>query len=130
MDIPVLPVNGSALDLEGDALRLCDIYWLDIRSVSSLCLNACWVVIVGLGLVDGSADVGDVDVDDLLLVRVENGAEIEGEGVLAVVHMRSVIHKCLLQSNIAAKSVIVANCPSYCGQQCPGFAISRNLRSQ
>ena len=130
MDIPVLPVDGSALDLERDALWLCDIDWLDVRSVSSLCLNASWVVVVGLCLVDWSANVGDVDVDDLLLVGVEDGAEVKGEGILTVVHVRSVVHKCLLQSNIAAESVIVANCPSYSGQQSPDLATLRNLRSQ
>ena len=79
MNIPVLPVNDSSIDLEGDPLRLCDIDRLDIRPVSIFGFDARWVVVVGLGLIDWSADLGDINVDNFLLVGVENWAEVEGE---------------------------------------------------
>jgi hypothetical protein len=47
-----------------------------------------------------------------LLVGVENRAEVEREGVLTVINMRSVVHEGLLESNIATKSVIITNRPS------------------
>jgi hypothetical protein len=47
-----------------------------------------------------------------LLVSVKDGAEVEGKRVLAVINVWPVVHKCLLQPNIAAESVVVSNCPS------------------
>jgi hypothetical protein len=79
MYFPILPINNPSFHLERDSLRLCDVDWLDVFPVASICLDAGYMVVVRLGFADGSANLWDVDMNDLLLVGIENRAEIEGE---------------------------------------------------
>lgn len=90
-----------------------DVDGLDVGSVAAFFLDAGRVVVVGRGFVDGAAHVWDVDVDDLFFVCVEDGAEVEWEGILAVVNVRAVVHQCLLEAHVAAEAVIVADCPGW-----------------
>lgn len=79
MDLPVLPVNDSPLDLERNSFGLCDVDGFDVFSVAAVCLDSCWVVVVGFRLVERPADFWDIDMNDFLLVGVEDGAEVEGK---------------------------------------------------
>lgn len=79
MNVPVLPADGPALDLKRHAFRLCDIDRLDIRPVAGLGLDTGWVVVIGLCLVHRSAHIWDIDMDDLLLIEVEDRAEVKRE---------------------------------------------------
>lgn len=54
------------------------------------------MIIVWRCLVNGSSNVRDIDVDDLLFFGIENRTEVKGERVLRIVHVRSIIHECLL----------------------------------
>lgn len=116
VNVPILPTNDSSVHLERHSFWLCDVDRLNIRPVASFRLNAGWMVVVRLCLVDWPADFWDINVDYFLLVEVEDRAEVQGEGVLAVVYVRSVVHECLLKSHAVSESVIIANCPS-CGDQ-------------
>ena len=69
------------------------------------------MVVVWWCLVDRSSDGWDVDVYDFLRVAVEDGREVEGVGVLAIVDVWAVVHQCLLKPNFVAKSLVEANCP-------------------
>jgi hypothetical protein len=69
------------------------------------------MVVVWRCLVDGSSNRGNIDVDDLLGVGVEDGTEVERVGVLAVIHMWAVVHESLLEANSTSESLVEANCP-------------------
>lgn len=111
MDIPVLPCNFPALDLERDTLRLSDVNRLDIVSEAAFLLHCGRVVIARGSLANRPSHWGHVDVDDLLGLCVVDGAEVQWEGVLGVVDVRAVVHKSLLQPNSRPKSLVIANCP-------------------
>lgn len=49
--------------------------------------------------------------DDLLLIEVEDGAEVERVGVLAVVDVRAVVHQGLLQADTVAEALVVSDGP-------------------
>lgn len=51
--------------------------------------------------------------DDFLSIGVEDWGEVEWIGVLAVVHMWSIVHQSLLESNLVPESLIEANGPSW-----------------
>lgn len=111
VDGPVLPLDDSAVDGEADAFGLGNVDGLQVGPVTTHLFDGLDMVVVGRSLADGSANFGDVDVDDLFLVRVINRAEVERIRVLRVVNMRSVVHECLLKSDAVAKSFIIADCP-------------------
>jgi hypothetical protein len=108
---PVLPAYDAAFQREGYALGLCDVNGLEVLAETAFGFDGSGMVVVGWCLVQGSSDRRNVDMDDFLGIRVEDGTEVEGIGVLAVVDMRAVIHESLLEANIASKAFIVANRP-------------------
>jgi hypothetical protein len=111
MNLPLLPAQSASINREGDTLGLGDVDRLEIGTETTLSLNCCSVVVVGSGPVDRSSDGRDINVDDLLGVGVEDGAEVEGEAVLAVVDVRAVVHESLLKANVAAKTLVISNGP-------------------
>ena len=94
---PVLPLNLPTLELEGHALGLGDVDGLQVGSESSRLRNTGRVVVDGVAKIgERPADLGDIDGDNLLLVGIEHGAEVERVLVLAVVHVGAVVHEGLL----------------------------------
>lgn len=71
------------------------------------------MVIVWWGLVERPSHWRDIDVDNFLGIRIVDWAEIEWICVLAVIDVRAIVHERLLEANIGAKTLIVANCPCY-----------------
>ena len=96
MNLPILPLDYPSLHLEGHTFRLSNIDRLEIFTVPAFSFNRCRMIVVDRRLVNGSADGGNVDVDDLLGVGVEDRRKVEWEGILAVVDMRPIIHQSLL----------------------------------
>lgn len=113
--LPVLPAQCPALHREGYTFWLCDIDGLEVCTEATLCFDCGGMIVVRCGFVEGSSNRGNIDVDDLLCVGVEDGAEIEGVCVLAVVDVGAVVHESLLQAHIASKALIIADCPSWVG---------------
>jgi len=96
VNVPVLPVDDTVVDLEAYAFGLRDVYGLEVGPEASFCFNGCWVVVVWWCLVNRSPDFWYVDVDDLLFVGVKYRAEIERIGILRIIHVGSVVHQSLL----------------------------------
>ena len=96
MYFPVLPLNDPAVNLEGDTFGLCDVDGLYVLAVSTFGFNGCRVVVARRCLVDCPSYRRNIDVNDFLGICIKDRCEIEGECVLAVVRVRSVVHQCLL----------------------------------
>lgn len=96
MNLPVLPINSPSLDLERDAFWLGNVNWLDICPVAALGFNAGGVVIIWFLCADRTTDFWNIDVHNLLCIRIEDRAEIEGEGVLTIVFVGAIVHEGLL----------------------------------
>lgn len=108
---PVLPLDGAAIHLEGHALGLGDLDWLEVVAEATLGLDGFGMVVDWWGLVQRATNWWDVDVDDGLGVGAVDGAEVEGVGVLGVVWVWAVVHQRLLQSDVATEALIVSNGP-------------------
>lgn len=50
--------------------------------------------------------------NNLLRMRVKDWAKVQGISVLQLVHIRTVIHKGLLQAYLGPKALIIPNRPS------------------
>ena len=94
--LPILPFDCPAVDLEGNALGLCNVDRLDVFAISTLGFNSCRGVIVRRCLVHRSSHRGNIDMSDFLRVCIEDGSEVERECVLAVVGVRPIVHQGLL----------------------------------
>jgi len=92
MNLPVLPVYHPTFYSKRNSVWLRDVDWLDVLSIAPFILNCCWMVVVWFCLVDWSAHIWDINVDDFLLPSIEDRAEIERERVLRIIHMWSVVH--------------------------------------
>ena len=92
VDRPVLPCQYSTVDLERDAFWLCDFDRLNICPEATVGFDGLGVEVDWLGGIEHPAYGWNVNVNDLLSVCVEDWAEVEWVGVLAVVDMRSVVH--------------------------------------
>jgi hypothetical protein len=68
VDIPVLPVNTSAIYLEGNSLWLGNVDRLDIGAVAALLLNGLGVIVIGSCLVHRSPYWRNINVYDPLLL--------------------------------------------------------------
>lgn len=112
VNLPVDPLHDVSIDLERNAFRLCDIDGLEICAETAFCFDSSGVVVVWGGLVDGSPYWWNINVNDLMSICVEDWAEVEWIRVLAVVDVGAVVHESLLQSDGAAKSLIITDCPS------------------
>jgi hypothetical protein len=71
------------------------------------------MVIVRWCSVEWSSHLGYVDVDNFLSIGVVDRAKVKRVAVLAVIHMWPIIHKSLLETDVRAKSLVIANCPRY-----------------
>ena len=111
VDGPVLPLEGAAVDAEGDSFGLGDVQRLDVCAESGLFLDRFGVVVVRLGLVEWSADFRHVDVHNGLGVGVEYRAEVQRVCVLRIVLVRAVVHQSLLQADFATEPLVVSNSP-------------------
>lgn len=113
MELPVLPLNlaAGARHLEGDALGLGDVDGLQVSSVTTLLLDGEVVVLQGRVQPQRSANLGDIDGDNLLLSGVPDGAEVQRVLVLAVVDIGAVVHQSLLKTHAASESLVVADRP-------------------
>ena len=111
VDAPILPVNNTTIDLERHAFRLSDVDWLDIFPVPSLGLDRRRIIIARRSFVHGSSYRRDIDVIDLLCLGVVDWDEVEREGILAVIWMRSVVHQALLKPDGTAKALVITDCP-------------------
>jgi hypothetical protein len=92
MNLELLPLDHSALDLERNTFWLGDVDWFDIGSVADFFFYAGSMIVIWFRLANWSSDFWDINVNDLLLVGVKDRTEIEREGVLAIIYVRSVIH--------------------------------------
>ena len=113
MDIPLLPVDNAAVNLERNPFRLSDIYGFHVVAVSSLLLNSFDMIILRWCFADWSADWRNIDVDELLGLCVVDGTEVKWIRVLAVVDIRPIIHQRLLQTDLVTEPFIISDRPSY-----------------
>lgn len=111
VELPILPLDLSAGELEGDALGVGDIDRFEVLAVSAAGLNGSRVVVDGGGLAERPPDLGNIDGNDLLLVGVEDGAEVERVLVLAVVELGAVVHEGLLEADAAAEALVISDGP-------------------
>jgi hypothetical protein len=111
VDVPVLPFNRASLNFKGDALWLCDVDWLQVRSVASLLFHGLNVIVVGSSFAERTPHRRNVNVDNLLRLRIVDRAKVQGVGVLRIINVRAVVHQSLLQANIRAKTLIVSDRP-------------------
>ena len=96
MEVPLLPADRTAVQLEGHTLRLSDVDWLEVIPQANLSLDRLMIEVGGRRLVERTTLLWNVDVDDLLCLDVEDGAEVERVRVLQVVDAGPVIHQGLL----------------------------------
>ena len=96
MDLPLLPIDDPALELEVDSFRLGNVDRLDVLPVSTVCFNGGWVIIIWWRFVQRAPNRRNVNVDHLLGVTVENWCKIQGVRVLTVVNTWPVVHQGLL----------------------------------
>lgn len=96
MHLPVLPLDDSTVNLEGHTLRLRYVDWLYVLPIAALSFDCSRVVIARRSFVHGPPNWRDIDVDDFLCIGIENRSEVEGKGVLAIIHVRSIVHQRLL----------------------------------
>lgn len=111
VELPVLPLDLPAVELEGDALGLGDVDGLQVIAEAAPGLDGSRVVVESGSLAEWPADLGNVDGDNLLLVGIVDGAEVKRILVLAVVELGTVVHERLLQSYVAAETLVVTDCP-------------------
>jgi hypothetical protein len=111
MNGPILPLDGTSINIERNTLRLRDLDWLDVGPEADLLFDMFTMEVARRRLVKLSSHFRDVDVDDLLCVCIENRAEVQRIRVLAVIGMRAVIHQSLLETNVASKSLVVTDSP-------------------
>ena len=107
MEVPFLPVDGTAIHLEGHAFGLGDVNRLEVVSKANLSLDRLVIVIGGRCLVKRSTLFGNVDVDDLLGRHAVDRAKVERVSVLQVVDIGSVVHQGLLESGAVCIALVV-----------------------
>lgn len=111
MDLPFLPADCAAVDGKRYATGLRDVDGLDICAEATLCFDRFCVEIGGCSTIQRTPYLGNVNVNDLFRVGVEDGAKVEWEGVLAVVDVGAVVHESLLETDIAAEPLIITDGP-------------------
>jgi hypothetical protein len=108
VEVPFLPVDGAAVQFERHTFGLGDVNWLEIIPEANLFLDGLVIKIGRRCFVEGSAFFGNVNVNDLLCLDVENGAKVERVSILKVVDAGSVVHQSLLKSRAIGVAFIVA----------------------
>lgn len=81
--------------------------WLEIVSEADLPLNGLVIEVGRRCCVKRSAFLGNVDMDNLLCLDVEDRTEIERISVLEIVNAGSVIHQSLLKSRTISVALVV-----------------------
>jgi hypothetical protein len=107
VEVPFLPIDSAAIQLEGHAFRLGDMDRLEVISEANLLLNEFMIEVGGRCCVERSALLRDVNVNDLLCLNVEDGAEVERVGVLQIIDAGSVIHDSLLKSGTVGITFVI-----------------------
>ena len=79
MNGPVLPFNCSTLHGEADAFWLGDVDRLEVSPESTTLFYGFDVVVVWRCPAERSSDLGNIDMNDFLLVGVVDGTEVQGE---------------------------------------------------
>jgi hypothetical protein len=69
------------------------------------------MIVVGSSFAERTPHRRNVNVDNLLRLRVVDRAKVQGVGVLRIIDVRAVVHQSLLQANIRAKTLIVSDRP-------------------
>jgi hypothetical protein len=108
VEVPALPVDCTAIHLEGHAFGLGDVNRLEVISKANLSLDRLVIIIGGRRLVERSTLLRNVDVDDLLGRHAVDGAKVERVSVLQVVDVGSVVHESLLKSGAICVALVVA----------------------
>lgn len=108
VEIPPLPVDGTAVQLEGYTFRLGDVNRLEVISQANFSLDRLVVVVGRRCLVERATLFRNVNVDDLFGLHAVDGAEVEWVGVLQVVDARSVVHQGLLESGAIGVALVIA----------------------
>lgn len=98
MEVPLLPVNSASVQLKRYTLWLGYMDWLEVVSEADLLLNGFGVKVGGRSGVQWAAFLGNVNVDDLLGLNVEDWAKVQRVGVLEVIDAWAVVHQGLLES--------------------------------
>ena len=111
VEVPILPINLATGDGERHTLWLSDVEWLEICAESALCLDRCSVIVRRGRFRDGTTNGGDINMNDLLGVGVEDRAEIEGIRILAIVLVRTIVHEGLLETGLATEALIISDGP-------------------
>ena len=108
MEVPFLPVDITAVQLEGHAFRLGNVDRLEVISEADLSLNGLVIVVSRRRLVKRSTLLRNIDMHDLLGLHVEDGAKVERISVLQVVNAGPVVHQSLLKSGAIGVTLVVA----------------------
>lgn len=111
MKFPILPFNLSAFQLERRTLGLGNFQRLQVCTITTLGIDIGWIIVYSGLSPQRASRLGDVNVDNLVLVTVVDGAKVQRILILAVVDVRSEVHQRLLEPHVAAKSLVVANRP-------------------
>jgi hypothetical protein len=107
VEVPFLPIDSAAIQLEGHAFRLGDMDRLEVISEANLLLNEFMIEVGGRCCVERSALLRNVNMNDLLCLNVEDGAEVERVGVLQIIDAGSVIHDSLLKSGTVGITFVI-----------------------
>lgn len=113
MEVPFLPVDGPAIDFERNTFWLSDVDGFDVVPVTTLLLDSLCMIVAWWSFANHPPYRRDVYVDNLLRFRVVDRAEVQWEGILAVIRVGSIVHQPLLQADTGSKTLIVTDCPSY-----------------
>jgi hypothetical protein len=111
VELEVLPRQDTTVHGEGDTLRLRNVDRLDILPVATIFIDVTRGVVNSLLLAQWPTHARDVNVDDGLLGRVVDGAEVKRVLVLEAIRVWTVVHEGLLETHVASEALIVANGP-------------------
>ena len=96
MDLPILPFHHPSIDRERNTFRLGNIDRFQVIPIATLRFDRGGMIVRNRGFVDRPPDGRNIDMNDFLRVGIENRSEVQGECVLAVIDVGSIIHESLL----------------------------------
>lgn len=109
--LPILPFELTAIELEGRALGLRDFDGLEIPTEATLSLDSSGVVVDWFFSAKRPPLLGNVNVDNLALIGVEDWAEVQRILVLAIVQIRAEVHQRLLETDVTTEAFVVSYGP-------------------
>src|SRR4029077_3802720 len=87
---------------------------LQVRPVTTeFLLPRLRIIVVRWGLTERPPDRGNIDVEDLLGLRVVNGTEVQRKGILGIVDTGPVVHERLLQTHPISETLVIADRPCF-----------------